>query len=104
MRFPLVVQYAFDDRTRGFFVEGGVNFFNFFTGVADYKISMTSPVDLHAGIGFRIPSEGRTSGALRIAADAGRFGSGSVDDKDVDISSDKQALHYSITVGGGFSF
>ena len=65
---------------------------------------MMSPVDLTAGFGFRFPTEGNTSALLRISGDLGRFESGSIDDKDVDAAVDGRALHYTLTLGGGFSF
>jgi len=123
LQFPIVVQYAFKDRSQGAYVEGGLGLLSTYVASTDSrtqsdvppeKLSLSSPVDVKVGVGYRIPvsaarDKASTSAVdIRLAADVGQFRklayeniAGSVEG---DIASDRQATHFIIGLSAGYHF
>lgn len=120
---PVLAQYAFGDRTRGAYVDGGVALFSRYMAMNDTKehpeeasekLSMTTPFDFKLGAGYRIAQGASADKAaskaidMRLGLDIGQFktisyevGSAKVDG---DIVSEKQALHFVIGLSVGATF
>jgi hypothetical protein len=122
-QFPVLAQYAFQDRTRGFYVEGGLALVTTYAGSTDSKkdpnqgpevITMSAPVDLELGVGYRIPSAAKPEKAatggldLHVTLDIGQFKSLEYKARGVDVSGDiardQQALHVAVGLGVGYVF
>lgn len=122
-QFPVVAQYAFHDRSRGFYVEGGLALVTTYAASTDTTkhpeqspetIKVSAPVDLELGVGYRLPTASKpeqaaTSGFdLHVTLDIGQFKSFQYKsvrgDVSGDIAGDKQALHVAVGLGVGYHF
>jgi hypothetical protein len=113
---PLTVQYAFDDRTRGAYLEGGLGLFSGVhmnvKGANDAHIEFTTPVEGKFGAGYRWKSrQGKVTQAtsLHMGVDLGQYSALSINagGREIlggDIASDRKALHVAFSVGVGFQF
>jgi len=121
-QIPLVAQYAFEDRSRGVYVEGGFALLTTYGGSTDTKknpdaspetIKMSAPFDLKLGAGYRVSlgpkNKVSTTGLdLRLGVDLGQFTSLEYRSVGVDVSgeiaSDKRALHVAVGFGVAYHF
>jgi hypothetical protein len=121
--FPVTLQIALRDRSRGLYFEGGAALVTTYGGSTNPEedgdespesLQMRSPADLRLGIGYRFAgSSAETSAAtsgveLRFGADIGEFKSidyaslaGSVHG---DVASTKQAIHVAAGLSLGYVF
>ena len=120
-QIPVVVQYAFKDRSQGAYVEGGLALLSTYVASTDSKtqsdlppekLALSSPFDLKLGVGYRIPvstakdKPSTSAFDIRLGADVGQFRTvayeniaGSVEG---DIASDRQATHFNIGLSAGY--
>lgn len=108
---PVVVQYAFEDRTRGAYVETGFKLLPTVKASSGdgggESLAMSGLLDVKLGVGYRIPV---AVGALDLRAgfDFGEFNqikyeslAGSVEGE---IVEERRALHYVASLGVGWHF
>ncbi|MBX3207321.1 MAG: hypothetical protein KF764_19900 [Labilithrix sp.] len=120
-QIPVVAQYAFKDRSRGAYVEGGLALFTTYggstksdSGDSPEALKVSAPVDFKVGAGYRFPMGAASDKAattaldLRFGADLGQFKKveyssvgGSVDG---DIASAHQAMHFALGLSVGYHF
>lgn len=117
---PVLVQYAFDDRARGAYVEGGLNFLPTYGASTDTEkhpeqspesLRVSGFADVKLGFGYRLPLDGFRKGyvfELHAGLDVGKFDSvaytnvrGSVEG---DIADAERALHYVASLSVGWHF
>lgn len=105
-KLPVVVQYAFENKHRGVYVEGGVSALHVHGLTATDQLAMFfSPADLSLGLGMRVPyavDPKAKAGTLelRFRGEAGMFTMGSFRDGDASVSGDvtEKSLHYGLTL------
>ncbi|MDB4944832.1 MAG: hypothetical protein JWP97_4366 [Labilithrix sp.] len=121
-QIPVVAQYAFEDRSRGVYLEGGVALLTTYAGSTDIEehpdaspevIKMSAPFDLKLGIGYRAPTgpsdkASKSGMEIRLGVDVGQFtsleySSESVDEKG-EIPSEKRAFHVAVGIVVGYQF
>ena len=120
-QLPIVAEYAFKDRRRGAYIEGGIGILStYLASTGDSSddppetLEVSSPVDFKLGVGYRLPSAaspGKTATSaldLRLGVDLGQFKKleyGSIaGDVAGDIVSDRQAMHFAIGLSAGYYF
>jgi hypothetical protein len=119
-QLPIVAQYAFEDRRRGAYVEGGLALLTTYAASTDTKahpdaspetLAMSAPIDLQLGVGYRIaPRDSKRNDSLdlRFGMDVGQFKSveyGSVAGEVAgDIASERQAMHFALGLTVGYHF
>jgi hypothetical protein len=119
-QLPLVAQYAFTDRTRGAYLEGGLALLSTYGGSTAPRhqspetLEGSMPVDLKVGAGYRVPIGRATEKAamsaldLRVGVDLGQFKRveyGSVVGEVAgDIADDRQAMHFALGLSVGWHF
>jgi len=119
-QLPVVAQYAFVDRARGPYVEGGLGLFTTYAGYTKKSsspetVSLRSTVDLKVAVGIRIPlgapskdKAPTTACDIRLGFDLGRFTS--LEYKSVrsdvsgDIRDDRRAMHYLVGLLASYHF
>lgn len=111
-QIPVTLQYAFQDRTRGAYLEGGLGLLS---GVhmnlkgADANLELTTPVEAKLGAGYRWKSQqGKVTQATLLYAgvDVGEYSSFTVSAGDRRVAGDiaSKAMHVSFSAGVGFQF
>ena len=121
-QLPVVAQYAFNDRSRGAYLEGGLALFTTYGGSTDTAttgdspetLKVSAPIDLKLGAGYRIPmgataeKASTTAFDLHFGLDLGQFKSleygsvaGSVKG---DVLSERQAMHFALGLSAGYHF
>ena len=120
-QLPVVAQYAFNDRSRGAYLEGGLALFTTYGGSTDTAsgdspetLKVSAPIDLKLGAGSRIPMNATAEKAattafdLHFGLDLGQFKSieygsviGSVKG---DVVSEHQAMHFALGLSAGYHF
>jgi hypothetical protein len=114
VKVPLVAQYAFVNRSRGVYLEGGLSLLNVQVFTAHptvdstESLTMFSPVDLSLGAGYRfdvapLGTDGtRSILDMSLRADVGQFTSGSVSYADRSasrtVAPDDRAFHVALTL------
>jgi hypothetical protein len=108
-QLPVVVQYAFDGRQKGAYLEGGLGLLQLVSmKTSDGKASLdaTAGADVKIGVGYRVLQSSKDKALLpgaidlKLGADIGRYSAvelkeGSVGTK-ADIAEEKRALHYTV--------
>jgi hypothetical protein len=123
-QFPIVSQYAFQDRTRGVFLEAGIAVLPTYLASSgdsqDYPrkapetLTVSAPFDVKLGLGYRIAGAaeaGKAANAsleIRFGVDIGEFKSvqyatGS-QRLDLEIDSEKRTLHGAVFIGLGYQY
>ena len=122
-QIPIVAQYAFEDRTKGAYLEGGIGIVSTYRASTDSEknpdqapesLEASAPFDFKLGVGYRIPiSAVRDKVAtsafdLRLGADLGQFKK--IDYRTVgvelagDVVNDRQAMHFALGFSAGYHF
>lgn len=110
---PVVSQYAFDDRSRGLYLDGGIGILSTLAMKAEgERLTFRSPVVLKLGIGYRMPIkkvQGRADNQaidVRLGFDWGSFASASYERGPAEASADiaRRAAHYDIGLGASYAF
>jgi hypothetical protein len=113
LQVPLVLEYDATDRTRGFFLQGGLGLFTSYHAYGDgTTLTFSDTLEYKAQVGWRIPfsrGEARPSSiGLEIFADAdfGQFSNAAVQDPGGDIAGSVAApvWHYVFELGVGAHF
>lgn len=122
-QFPVVAQYAFEDRRRGVYVEGGFGFVSTYLASTDSSkqpdvptetLSLSTPFDFKLGVGYRIPGPSQDGKPatnavdIRLGIDFGKFRSleykSIVGEVEGDIRSERQATHFNIGLNAVYHF
>lgn len=115
-QLPVQVQYAFADRSRGAYVDGGLAFFTMYGAHTnegrERSMVLRAPVDVKLGIGYRFGRGATAEKAapqaldLRFGLDLGRFSSvgGKGGGAEGEISDSRQAMHYAFGFSIGSSW
>lgn len=122
-QFPLVAQYAFTDRSRGAYLEGGLALLTTYLASTDTRanpgaspelLTFSAPADFKLGLGYRVPvgataKKAATSALdLKLGVDFGQFKS--LEYRNVrasvagDIVSARQAGHTTVGLTVGYHF
>jgi hypothetical protein len=116
---PVVAQYAFTDRSRGAYVEGGLALFSTLSGSGDvngvsFSQKLSTPIDLKFGIGYRFAPEAKMDKAaaagfdLRFNLDVGDYKSMAVaigdTSAEADIAESRRSTHYVMGLSLGYNF
>ncbi len=105
---PVVAQYAVVDRTRGLYVEGGLALLSTLgassaEGEAPEAFTVSTPMDVKIGIGYRI-----NGAELRLGADLGRFENvkyvSSIAKVEGEVAADRRELHVGVGLSVGYQF
>jgi hypothetical protein len=122
-QFPVGMEYAFADRTRGVFVDAGAAVLSTYlastkadangTDDSPETLTMSTPFDFKIGAGYRFgpfgssTKDAKQSIELRLGVDFGQFKSveykSVLSDVDGDISDSRQAFHYVVGLSVGTS-
>lgn len=120
-QFPIRAQFAFQDRSRGPYVEGGLALLSTFSARTDKKESpeevpetlrLSSPVDFTFGAGYRVPlqTRARSTGMcdLRLAFSFGTYTSVNYKMPGLElkgpIADDARATHWTFGFSAGYHF
>ena len=122
-QIPIVAQYAFQDRSQGAYLEGGIGIVSTYRASTDSEknphqtpesLEASSPIDFKLGVGYRIPisavRDKVATGAfdLRLGADLGQFKK--IEYRTVgvelagDVVSERQAMHFALGFSAGYHF
>ncbi len=114
LQVPVMLEYDAVDRTRGFFLQGGLGLFTSYHAYGDATTMSFSNdfAEYKAAVGWRFPlrhDEARVSSMgmeIFAGADFGQFASGEVHDVDGDVAGpiDARAWHYTFELGVGTHF
>lgn len=122
-QLPIVAQYAFQDRSRGAYIEGGLGLFSTYLASTNTSsnpekspeaLEVASPIDFKLGVGYRFPDKARPNKAatgaldLRFGVDLGTFKKLEYQSVGLDVAgdipSDLQAMHFALGLSAGYHF